>query len=209
VRVILAGLCVFGILLLTAGLLSSVPSVASLPAPIVGIATALVMVAASFGVLWLFNRPGTDPLGRKSPEEFIRELEEQSLLTSTTYRATRAFGVEEYEDEGSHYFLELVDGRVLFMSGQYLYDYEPYDEPGSRHVRRFPCTEFTVRRHSRENYVVDLRCEGTVLEPELVAPSFGPDVWRAGVVPEDGQILADRSYETIRRESEGRSLTRS
>ena len=44
--------------------------------------------------------------------------------------------MEELEDEGVSYFLELDDGAVLFLSGQYL------DEDESP----FPCTEFIVRR---------------------------------------------------------------
>ena len=71
--------------------------------------------------------------------------------------------MEEFEDEGLHYFIELVDGRVLFLSGQYLYDYEPIsDDPESNQPRSFPCTEFTVRRHKNDGCVVDLLRAGTV-----------------------------------------------
>ena len=38
--------------------------------------------------------------------------------------------------------------RDSFLSGQYLYDYEPIsDDPDANEARSFPCTEFTVRRH--------------------------------------------------------------
>ena len=60
----------------------------------------------------------------------------------------RAFGVKEFEDEGLHYFLELTDGRVLVLSGQYLYDYEAIsDDSETNRPRAFPCSEFTLRRH--------------------------------------------------------------
>jgi hypothetical protein len=105
-------------------------------------------------------------------------------------RATRAFGVEEFEDEGLHYFLELADGRVLFVSGQYLYDYEPSsDDPETTQARSFPCTEFTVQRHKKEGYVVEILRGGTVLEPEVMAPPFGEKAWRPNRVPEDGQVI--------------------
>ena len=47
---------------------------------------------------------------------------------SERFTASRAFAVEEFEDEGSHYFVDLTDNRVLFLSGQYLYDYEPLED---------------------------------------------------------------------------------
>lgn len=74
---------------------------------------------------------------------------------SEAYRVKRAFQVEEFEDEGSHYYIELDDRRVLFLSGQYLYDYDSEDPP-----RAFPCTEFVVRRHRTKGYVVDISLSG-------------------------------------------------
>ena len=133
-----------------------------------------------------------------APMESIRELEEKGLVLDQSFTARRAFQAEELEDEGSHYFVELTDGTVLYLSGQYLYDYEPIedDEP-----RRFPCTEFTIRRHREQQEVVlDIVCGGDVLEPEVVAQPFDED----DDVPEDGQILAI-PYETLKaRESSRR-----
>ena len=112
--------------------------------------------------------------------------------------------MEEFEDEGLHYFIELVDGRVLFLSGQYLYDYEPIsDDPESNQPRSFPCTEFTVRRHKNDGCVVDLLRAGTVLEPEIMAPAFGKQVWRANGIPEDGQVITSTSYDELKREHAG------
>ena len=75
------------------------------------------------------------------------------LIVDTPFQATRAFGVEDYGDEGSHYFLELADGSgILALCGQYLYAYEPItDDPELNQPRRFPCTSFTVRRHRTEH----------------------------------------------------------
>jgi len=103
----------------------------------------------------------------------MRRLKEDGLLATTDFQARRAFGVQEYEDEGLHYFLELSDGRVLFLSGQYLYEYEPCeDDPENREPRRFPCTDFTILRHKVEGHVMELICRGTVLEPEFIALPF-------------------------------------
>ncbi len=118
---------------------------------------------------------------------FADELEARGLLVCSSFRADRAFRVDEFNEEGPHYFLELEDGGgILHLCGQYLYAYEPFD--GSR--RHFPCTEFTVRRHAELGYVVDLICGGLIIEPEVEAPPYGEQDFKQRRVPEDGAILA-------------------
>jgi hypothetical protein len=171
------------------------------PGWLVGSGVGILMLPLIAAALWLFHPKGSDPLGRQTAEEHLRELDRLGLLESTEFRALRAFGVEEYEDEGLHYFLELVDGSVLFLSGQYLYDYEPItDDPDVNQPRSFPCSEFTVRRHKNERYVAEIACGGSVLEPEVMAPPFGKKVWSAGGVPEDGRVFPKASYEDLKRE---------
>ena len=198
-RLVGAGLVVFGGMLAFVALISSLgaldgrsswPVFVGLPFVLLG------LLALSF---WLFNPTGTDPLGSKRPEQQLRELEEGGLLASTSFRATRAFGVEEAEDEGLHYYLELDDGRVLFLSGQYLYDYEPDDDPEFARPRKFPCTEFTVRRHKDEGWVAEIVCSGAILEPEIVLHPFRTKEWHTNVVPEDGQVLSDIRYDDLKR----------
>lgn len=141
--------------------------------------------------------------------DIARELEEKGLLESKAYCARRAFQVQEFEDEGSHYFIEVQDSSVLFLSGQYLYDYEPVTRhPRLTQPRRFPCTEFTVRRHSSEGYVVDIQCSGTVLEPEVTAPAFEMDDYSSDVFPGDGRIIKEKPYDLLRRERLHESQTK-
>lgn len=197
-RTIIAGFFVFAGLLVAVGVLGSLGIFDAVSPPIVGIGLALFMLALCGVSLWLFNPQGFDPLGRKTAEQHMRELEEAGLLVSSDFQATRAFGVEEFEDEGLHYFLELVDGRVLFLSGQYLNDYEPISDQDVHLPRRFPCTDFTVRRHKTEGYVAEITCRGAVLEPQVMAPSFSKENWQRGNVPEDGQIISDVTYEELK-----------
>src|SRR5262245_25020318 len=83
----------------------------------------VTFISLCLAALWLFNKPGARPsFGGRSQNGYIRELEQKGLLVSTSYRARRAFQVEEYEDEGSHYFIELEDAAVLHLCGQYLYE---------------------------------------------------------------------------------------
>jgi hypothetical protein len=154
----------------------------------------LVVVA-----LVLFNTPGGWRRKKIDPEIVAKELQAQNLLTVETFKARRAFQVEEFEDEGAHYFLELEDGSVLFLSGQYLYEYEPVEK---RHElvqqRRFPNAAFAIRRHTVKRYVVDILCSGSVIEPEVMAPAFDTDDFGTNRIPSDGQIFVDRSFEDLK-----------
>ena len=158
--------------------------------------TALCLLA-----LVLFNRRD-DWHDFKNYEKQVKEWEEKGLLETRLYRARRAFSVEEWEDEGSHYFLELENGGTLYLNGQYLYEYEPIHEekyPEENQPRRFPCTEFAIRFHREKKFFVDIKCGGEVFEPELTARRpFTRKDYRNGVIPEDGQLIVDRSYDDLK-----------
>jgi hypothetical protein len=189
-----AGLFVVGGMFGLVVLLDTVNVLTWLPVWAVGGFMGLALLGLGVVALGLFGQkpPDTPEI---TPEEHRRQLEAQGLVEPTDFRATRSFGVEEFEDEGLHYYLELKDGSVLFLSGQYLYDYEP--DPKLNRPRSFPCTEFTVRRHKRDGYAVGIDCRGEVLEPELMAPPFRTMDWEHQV-PRDGEILTDPSYDTLK-----------
>jgi hypothetical protein len=67
-------------------------------------------------------------------------------------------------------------------------------------ARSFPCTEFTIRRHKKDRYVLDMLRGGAVLEPEIMAPPFGKKAWQENRIPEDGQVIAGASYDELKRE---------
>jgi hypothetical protein len=128
--------------------------------------------------------------------EAAAELERRDLLVSTRFRAGRAFRVAELHHEGPHYFLELENGSILHLSGPYLYAYEP----GRDSLRHFPCSLFTVRRHAQLGHVVDLLCEGVVIEPEVEAPAYTPHDFARGHVPADGEILRHLTFDQLLRQ---------
>jgi hypothetical protein len=141
---------------------------------------------------------GKLPAGRSEAEiQADRlQLEQSGMLISEHHRALRAFQVEESEDEGSHYFLELEDRSVLYLGGQFLYEYEPLNKT----TRMFPCTQFTVRRHRANGFVVDILCSGQVLEPELIAPPFSLDDFEQLDSIAELQIIQDKSYDQVKAE---------
>lgn len=133
---------------------------------VVGLTLGLLLILLSIAAVYLFNPWWANPLGLMKPEELLRRLEEKGLLVSSDFQARRAFGVREFDDEGLHYFLELADGRVLFLSGQYLYDYEPIeDDLGGRSRGASPAST------SRS---ADTRPKGTLLRSSAAELSSNP-----------------------------------
>jgi len=154
-----------------------------------------------FLAMVLFRGKGPRRISAEKWAARIRKLEEDGLLIHQTFRARRAFQVDEFEDEGSSYFIELVDLSVLFLSGQYLYNYEPLKSRSSTtHSRSFPSTEFTIRRHKENGFVVDILCRGAVLDPEILAPWFDENDFKKGLIPEDGAIIRDKTYDQVKRD---------
>ena len=112
-RVLLAGVFVFTVTLALVGLIGAMYPADNWPwwaAPVIAVAMLGSMIAS----LFIFNMPGYRPtMPGKTIEELIGELQEQGMLISESFSAVRAFQVEEFEDEGSHYFIELTDGAVF------------------------------------------------------------------------------------------------
>jgi len=191
-RKVLAGLFVFAGMLAGLGLIDRIwgdnaPSWTMVL--FVGLYLPMVFALAYF----LFNLGLPRPWS-PTAADIARRLDEQGLLVAEQFRAVRALEVDEFEDEGLSYFLELESGGILFLSGQYLYDYDARKDRS----RAFPSTEFTVRRYKEKGHVVDIVCGGTVLEPELVATPFHDVDFKDGKVPEDGEIIRDRTYDEVK-----------
>ena len=128
---------------------------------------------------------------RESPylRNMSRDLAE-GIARLTTYQVVDAIRVEEAEDEGSQYYLKLVDGRIVFLAGQYLYELE---ENGS-----FPSRVVTVTRAPHTAVVLDAASEGAAFAPSGTRPPFGQEDYRRGGVPEDG-ALVDVDFEALKR----------
>jgi hypothetical protein len=111
--------------------------------------------------------------------------------------------VEEFEDEGSQYYLALTDGRVLFVSGQWLYEYEDgEDEDGKPTSARFPCRRFTIERAAKSGLFLGLIPQGPSFPPSDTLPPFTDEQHGAGTVPDDGDLLSV-DFESLRKRRAG------
>lgn len=152
-----------------------------------------VSLLAGFSILvflldiWFFSRPQTHA-------QKLAALETKGLVEYKTYQAKRAFSIEGINRNGAEYYLELVDGSVLYLVEECLKTYEPHDSQ----PRRFPCTEFEIGYHKLLNTVVDVKPAGATLEPELILPQ----VWVIQDPPprlKSGEILRG-NYEAIKQQ---------
>ena len=147
----------------------------------------------------LVNVPGTSFWRFSRAPETWEQTDEEGLIVTTRYRATRFFQVGECGNEGPHYFIELLDGSVLHMRGRYLSVFEPHKIVKLiNRPRKFPCTEFVVRRDRYDGCAVDIQCHGRALEPEIAALPFEKPDFQKGVMPQDGDIITSRSYDEMK-----------
>jgi len=205
-RLLLAGLVTYGGLLASAALVfHHFPDGFGppwLPGLVLGLLACLLAVT-SFA---FFNRFRRRPGATGSLAEHLAKLEGAGLVETVEYEVRRNFRVEEFEDEGPHYFLDLGEGGVLCLCGQYLDDLEePVPGPDGRVAPVFPSTRITVRRRRDTGEVLDVGCHGVYLPPECEAPPYDKAdlAWddNAG----DGDIIRDRSYGQLKAERLKRS----
>ena len=133
-----------------------------------GVPTGLFL-GCLIGIIWKVRlRRGE----ASSNKEYCADLEggETELLEVDVHGVVK---LEEFEDEGSGYFLDVGDSRILFLQGQYLYDLEE--------EKRFPNRKFDLRRAPNSKLVFDLKCRGEplfplrTLDPEKVEVAVPPD----------------------------------
>ena len=127
----------------------------------------------------------------------IQELRAKGLIEKRQFTARRAFQVDQFEDEGLSYFLELADGRVLFLSGQYLEDIEELTEEGDYKDRKFPCAEFQLERRKDTGKGIDIEPLSPFFGVEAEFPPFTTKDVKAGLVPADGTILT-QPYDVLK-----------
>lgn len=121
-----------------------------------------------------------------------RRVRAEGVLAAQDYEAGRvrverfhvcaAIQVGEAGKVDSGFFLKLIDGRVVFLSGLYLWE---LCERG-----QFPCTQFEVVRGVHSKRVVELKCLGEYFPAVVKRRGFTREERTGGAVPEDGAVFA-------------------
>jgi hypothetical protein len=108
-------------------------------------------------------------------------------------KAVNAIELEEIEDEGSTFFLDLGDGDILFLQGRYLYDLvwsedlgkEDEDLDELEKKGKFPNREFNLVRALNSGGVLRIECLGKRFSP---FKRLDPEAFEAPL-PKDGEIF--------------------
>jgi hypothetical protein len=136
---------------------------------------------------WVYFRAQRAKRRVKAAATFRAELAD-GVVEVTRYRAVEAISVAEAEDEGLSFFLRLQDGQVLFISGQYLYEFEG---------TAFPSTLFEVTRTPTSRIVLHFRPLGQYLPPSTERPAFSEADWERFGALDDGALL-NVPFESLR-----------
>ena len=118
---------------------------------------------------------------RKRRAAHLRELE-TGQVKALHCTVSGVVELAELEDEGPGYFFQVDERRVLFLQGQYLYDYQGRED--------FPNDCFDVVIVPESNLVIEIRPLGRPLTPERI---YDPHDEKHDLsdmyYPEDGEIL--------------------
>ena len=137
----------------------------------------------------------------------MHEPKQHGPMETVEFNANRAFQVHAFEDEGASYFVELSDGRVLHLAGQYLDDLaEITDDPENNHPQLFPCARFRVTRRKDTGRVHELEPLSPPFTSDAEFPPFTAEDLKAGWRPADGAILTE-SYDALKERLAGRGVT--
>lgn len=128
------------------------------------------------------------PDSKKRTPDTMYEALENGTLSSAEYVIGDAIEIEEYEDEGPHYLLDIGNGKTLSLSGQYLY--APVE------AGKFPSSRIRVFWHSTEGYTFGIECLGNKMLPSRTVKLLTEDKYEQAVVPSDREIL-DQPIGTI------------
>jgi hypothetical protein len=144
-------------------------------------------------------------IGTRKPAEPVNleKLEAEGKVITEEFSVKRAFEVEEFEDEGMHLFLELEPGRILYLLGQYLYDYtEILDDPDMNQPASFPCEHFKIKRNAKHGWVYEIECLSPFMAPDEKLPCFSKSFFDKYDFPYDGRVF-EVDYDQLKQEIRG------
>ena len=173
-------------------------SITFVPEGMISWALIVIMPLSVFVAFVLFDKGFLRRLVTSDARIVQQELE-KGRAEKTTHEVNRALSFEDRRTGRMAHFLELRDGSVMVLHGQYLYEYEPIDDdPEVNQPRRFPTAEFTVVRSLKNNELLDLNVGSTVIGTRFIQE---PDDYRViadlGFRFEDGEIVEGASFDEL------------
>lgn len=103
------------------------------------------------------------------------------VLSSADYEVREAIEIEEFEDEGRNYLLDIGDGKTLVLTGQYLY--------GPVESGKFRSSRIRVFWHSTQGLTFGVECLGNKIIPSRILKPIALDESKEAFVPYDRELL--------------------
>ncbi|HET7844773.1 MAG TPA: hypothetical protein VFL14_11520 [Xanthomonadales bacterium] len=111
------------------------------------------------------------------PRSAVESARKSGHFQERSIEVVAAYQVEEAEDEGLHFFLEIAEGGTLFVSGQVFY--EPVK------AGTFPCEFVTLGIDTELREVLEVRSSGMPIPAGKPLPAFTDAEHEAGKVPDN------------------------
>lgn len=124
---------------------------------------------------------------KELPSQYQRDLSEERVEVIHV-EAKDAVEVEEVEDLGLNFFLDVGDSKLLFLTGQYLYELA-YDigEDEVERPGKFPNRQFEIIRSPQSRHLLGFECKGEPFRPSRTYQV--PKGERRFFELKDGQVL--------------------
>jgi hypothetical protein len=106
---------------------------------------------------------------------------DQGKLGSAEFDVHEAIAVQEAEDEGHLFFLDIGNGRTLFLAGHYLYT--------ACSENRFPSDRIRVYWHTELDMTYGVETLGDYLLPSTTLPLLDPEKVDPALNPKDREIF--------------------
>lgn len=188
-RVILAAIFVFASALAVLGWLENIYPNDTLPwwtVPLPGLAG----IAAALLSVFLFNAGFIRRLKGQSDRDYLNELLAKGEAVTEHYTVNAAISFEDLSTGSQAHLLDIGNGNVMCLYGQYLYDYEPIeDDPEINQDRKFPTRQFSVVRRLKDAEILVLAPGAEVVEPRCLENPDVKPLHDLGFKLQDGEIV--------------------
>ncbi|MEZ4829147.1 MAG: hypothetical protein R3C61_23110 [Bacteroidia bacterium] len=105
---------------------------------------------------------------------------QNGIVEVTECTPSNAIEIEEDEEMGIGYYLEVGENQTLFLMGKYLF---------TQKIPYFPSTRMAIIRAPQSGIVLDISINGDYLPPMENIAAFSPEDYSSGKVPLDGEII--------------------
>jgi hypothetical protein len=150
-----------------------------------GAGIAAVAMYLAFPIVAIKVWPGRAP---ESPRSMELALDE-GTLASAEFDISEIVEVQEWEDEGRTYLMDIGNNRTLFVSGQYLY--------GVVDSGRFPSTRIRLFWDEQQNLTFGVQCLGDRLIPSRKIAPLPLEVLESENYPEDRDVIGQRLHDVV------------